>query len=67
MNLYHGRLDGILNKTMVDDFDKQWDYAVKMKEDMMSVLGLVVFCCEFIRNMSGETTPTQIDEEECSV
>ena len=23
---------GILNKTMVDDFDKQWDYAVKLKE-----------------------------------
>ena len=23
---------GILNKTMVDDFDKQWDYAEKLKE-----------------------------------
>ena len=24
---------GILNKTMVDDFDKQWDYAEKLKEE----------------------------------
>ena len=24
---------GILNKTMVDDFDKQWDFAVKMNEE----------------------------------
>ena len=31
----------------------------KTKEDVMSVLGLVVFCCEFIRNMSGETAPIQ--------
>ena len=23
---------GILNKTMVDDFDKQWDYAEKLNE-----------------------------------
>ena len=23
---------GILNKTMVDEFDKQWDYAEKLKE-----------------------------------
>ena len=23
---------GIPNKTMVDDFDKQWDYAEKLKE-----------------------------------
>ena len=27
----------------------------KTKEDVRSVLGLVVFYCEFIRNMSGET------------
>ena len=31
----------------------------KTKEDMISVLCLVVFCCEFIRNMSGETAPIQ--------
>ena len=24
---------GILNKTMVDDFDKQWNYAEKLKEE----------------------------------
>ena len=23
---------GILNKTVIDDFDKQWDYAEKLKE-----------------------------------
>ena len=23
---------GILNKTIVDEFDKQWDYAVKLNE-----------------------------------
>ena len=24
---------GILNKTMVDDFDKQWGYAEKLNEE----------------------------------
>ena len=32
---------------------------LKMKEDVVDVLGLVVFYREFIRNMSGETTPIQ--------
>ena len=32
---------------------------LKTKEDVMSVLGLVVFYCEFIRNMSGLTAPIQ--------
>ena len=26
---------GILNKTMVDEFDKQWDYAEKLKEQQL--------------------------------
>ena len=32
---------------------------LKTKEDVISVLGLVVFYHEFIRNMSGETAPIQ--------
>ena len=28
---------GILNKTMVDDFDKQWDYAEKLKEEGITI------------------------------
>ena len=32
---------------------------LKTKGDVMSVLGLVVFCCEFIRNMSGLTALIQ--------
>ena len=32
---------------------------LETKEDVRSVLGLVVFCCEFIRNMSGVTAPIQ--------
>ena len=31
----------------------------KTKGDVIDVLGLVVFCCEFIRNMSGETALIQ--------
>ena len=40
----------------------------KKKGDVMSVLGLIVFYHEFIRNMSGVTALIQkIDGEECSV